>query len=474
MPKRPFVTILLALCALSQEPDSARITRVEHSLPLAGRLSGEAPLHLDIVDRMAHYRVPGVSVAVIDHGVIALAKGYGFRDREGKLPVNTDTLFEAGSISKPVAAAGALSLVEQHKLDLDEDVNQKLKSWKVPENEFTAKEKVTLRRLLSHSAGLTVHGFPGYAAGAPVPTVPQVLDGAKPANTPAVRVDTVPGTKWRYSGGGYTVMQLLVSDVTGRAFPSFLHGAVLSKAGMTRSTYEQPLPEKLHANAAIAYDRKGAPIPGRYHTYPEMAAAGLWTTASDLARFAIAIMESSNGKSERVLSHRMTVEMLKKQSGGYGLGFDVEGPTPRFSHGGVDEGFEAMLICFPDLSKGAVVMTNAQGGLRLANEILFSIAAEYGWPADFVPKVRTAVSLKPDVLARYAGQYSGDQIGKIEIAATAKGLQATAGDMSVTFYPESEKRFFTLTDEFPILDFTIDQAGKVTGFKAGPFQAKRD
>jgi CubicO group peptidase (beta-lactamase class C family) len=181
-------------------------------------------------------------VAIIDNYKIAWAGAFGVTAPGGTEPVTTSTLFQAGSISKPVAAVGAMWLVEHGKLSLDEDVNKKLKSWKVPENEFTKDQKVTLRRLMSHSAGLTVHGFPGYAVGTQMPTLVQIFNGEKPANTDPIRVDFVPGTKMRYSGGGVTIEQQLVIDVTGKPFPQFMHDTVLSKIGMTDSSYEQPLP----------------------------------------------------------------------------------------------------------------------------------------------------------------------------------------------------------------------------------------
>ena len=210
-------------------------------------------------------------------------------------------LFQAGSISKPVAATAAMKLVEEGKLALDQNINTFLTTWKVPENEFTKDKKVTLREIMSHSAGVTVHGFPGYAAGDPVPTLVQILDGVKPANTPPIRVDVVPGSIWRYSGGGYTIMQLAMTDVTHEPFPEIMRNTVLIKAGMRDSTYENPLPSRLSGVAATGYRSDGTPVPGRYHTYPEMAAAGLWTTASDLARFGIEIQKSREGRSNRIL-----------------------------------------------------------------------------------------------------------------------------------------------------------------------------
>jgi CubicO group peptidase (beta-lactamase class C family) len=208
-------------------------------LPLG---ANEPPLRLNLAELMRAYNVPGLSVAIIDNFQIVTAKSYGVLAPGSPTPVATSTLFQAGSISKPVAAAGALCLVERGRLSLDENVNQKLKTWKVPDNEFTATEKVTLRRLMSHTAGLTVHGFPGYEGNAPLPTLVQIFNGEKPANTPPIRVDIVPGTKERYSGGGVTIEQQLMIDVTGKPFPALMRELVLDKIGMANSSYEQPLP----------------------------------------------------------------------------------------------------------------------------------------------------------------------------------------------------------------------------------------
>jgi CubicO group peptidase (beta-lactamase class C family) len=262
---------------------------------------------------MQLYKVPGISVAVVDNFKIAWAKGYGVAEAGSSTPVTAHTLFQAASISKPVAAAGTLSLVEQGKLSLDQNVNQRLKSWQVPDNEFTQKEKVTLRRILSHSAGLTVHGFPGYEVGTPIPTLVQIFNGEPPANNPPIRVDIVPGTKYRYSGGGVAIEQQLVIDVTGKPFPQFMRETVLDKIGMTDSTYEQPLPAARAAMAATATRSDGKSIPGKWHVYPEIAAAGLWTTPTDLAKFGIEIALSKQGKANHVISQSMARQMLTPQ-----------------------------------------------------------------------------------------------------------------------------------------------------------------
>jgi CubicO group peptidase (beta-lactamase class C family) len=305
--------------------------------------------------------------------------------QKGGAPVRADTLFEAGSISKPVAAMAALHLVQQKKLSLDSPVNETLTSWKVPESQAANGKPVTLRELLTHTAGLTVHGLPGYAADAPVPTLVQILDGQKPANTPPIRVESEPASQWKYSGGGYTVMQQLMKE----PFPKLLHDTVLSPLGMTHSTYQQPLPAALKPQAAVPYGENGEVVPGGAHTYPEMAAAGLWTTPSDLAPYCIEVQRSLVGKANHVLSREMTRQMLAAGKGSWGLGLQIGGSTndPYFSHGGVDAGFESMLVAYAHHGDGAIVMTNAQGGSVLANEIMQSISAAYGWP-HFHPKLQ--------------------------------------------------------------------------------------
>lgn len=383
------IATLSVFCPLAAVPQSQpgleqRIERVESGLMPSGAAKGETPPKWTMADRMAHYNVVGVSVAVIDNYTIHWAKGYGKMAKDSDRPVTTETLFQAGSISKPVAATAALHLVEAGKLSLDEDVNRKLNTWHVPENDFTREQKVTLRRILSHSAGLTVHGFPGYAVNETIPGLVDILDGKKPANTPAIRVDLVPGTTERYSGGGYTVMQLMLTDVTGESFPQLLKNLMLDKIGMQHSTYQQPLPTDWAANAASGYRDNGEPVPGKWHIYPEMAAAGLWTTASDLARFAIEIEKSRQGRANHVLSREMTNQMLTRQIDGAGLGLmrSGSGDSERFGHNGADEGFQALLVSTLDSGKGAVVMVNSDNGIQLAQEILRSIAAEYSWPDD--------------------------------------------------------------------------------------------
>ncbi len=335
--------------------------------------------NFDFSARMRALHIPGASVAIVDGYRVVWARGFGVMEAGSTAQGTPETRFQAASISKAVAAMAALKLVEEGKLTLDEDVNYRLKSWKVPQNEFTREEKVTLRRLLSHSAGLTVHGFPGYDTDDKLPSVPQILDGVKPANTAAVRVDIKPGTQSRYSGGGITVMQILMIDVTGRPFPEVMQALVLSRIGMQHSTYQQPLPQDLSAAAASGHRQNGDKIHGRWHVYPEMAAAGLWTTPSDLAKFAIELQLSAEGRANHVLTREMTSQMLTRQISDVGLGIMLNGKE-GFSHGGSNEGFKCLLAATRN-GQGVVIMTNGDEGARFANEIRDAVAAEYHWPS---------------------------------------------------------------------------------------------
>ncbi len=446
-----------------------RIQRVENGLLLPVVVRGQPIVPMKLADRMRFFNTPGVSVAVVNNGKIEWAKGYGVLEAGSNESVNAATLFQAGSISKAVTAVAALRLVQQGKLNLDEDVNRRLISWRVPENEFTKEQKVTLRRILSHTAGLTNNSVGEYVFGAELPTLLQSLDGIKPANSPPIRVDYVPGSRFRYSGGGYTVLQQLLIDVEKKPFPELMRGLVLNPLKMSRSTFQQPLPSELRTSAAVGHGLNGEKTAGNWRVYPETAAAGLWSTPSELARFLIEVQQSKTGHSNKILSAATVNQMLTSQTGGWGLGFVVEGQgrTARFSHGGDTQGFNNLIVAYNDSGQGAVIMTNAVRGNALINEILRSIAKEYGW-TDYQPVERTIAVVDRKIYDGYTGQYqldiSPDYVVTISVEAgkLMMEIKQPVGRLKAELLPESETRFFR-TDVDVQVTFVKDERGQVTG-----------
>ncbi len=451
----------IAPTPVQQNDVPSRISRVERGLLPPVTVRGDTGWTIE--ERMKHHKVPGMSVAVIKDFKVEWVKTYGVKDVETGEAVDVKTLFQAGSISKPVAAMAALSKVERGKLSLEEDINKRLVSWKLPDNEFTSKKKVTLANLLSHTAGTTVHGFPGYAVGEKVPTVPQVLDGAAPANTAAVRVDLEPGTRFRYSGGGTTIMQLALTDIEGKPFPDIAREAVLKPVGMNDSTYEQPLSAEWRKRAASGHRQDGKVVEGKIHVYPEMAAAGLWTTPTDLARFAIEVQLSLLGKSNRVISKGMTERMVTPLiEGSAGLGFfqDKRGGAVYFEHGGADEGFRAQLFAHASKGYGAVVMVNSDNG-QIMPEVLRAIAREYGWD-EYVPPPVELATVPTEKLDAYVGRYrvTPDRVVNVTREGTRLFAEPTQSP-KMELLPISETRF--VRRDAPIqYAFATDAEGKVT------------
>jgi len=361
-------------------PDAPRLERAERAL--------------DINRLMRQQKIPGLSLAVIENFRIVCAKGYGVTAKDGKTPVMPTTLFLAGSISKPVAAVGALYLWQQGKLKLDEDVNRRLTSWKVPDNAYTHRHNATLRLLLSHTGGFTGGDFfPGYGLHEPLPTLVQILDGLPPATNPPMRPGFEPGTQWHYSGDGYVVVQQLITDASGQNFPDFMRTTVFEKLGMHDSSYEEPLPAGRAASAASGTLMDGTAVQGGWHVNPEMAAGGLWSTPTDLAKLAIELSLSIHGKANHLLTQDTTRELLtpqwkegvinilgtKRDPDQMGLGFFVGSQKGRFGHIGGNVGYQATLVMFADTGDGVVIMTNSDVGLTAGNALLNSIAEVYAW-----------------------------------------------------------------------------------------------
>lgn len=465
----------------AQTGDEARINRVINGLRLPVAIKGQPPATFTLANEMSENHVPGVSIAVVDNGRIAWARGFGIREAGSNSPVTPETLFEAQSISKAVTTTACLRLVISGKLSLDKPVNEYLKSWKIPPNEYQDTQQVTLRRILSHSSGLTVGGFEGYRYGDSIPTLLQILNGQKPANNPPIRVDFTPGSRSRYSGGGMEVLQQLLIDVTGQSFPNLMQHLVLTPSGMKLSTFQQPLPRALWADAATGHDSDGNVIRGKWPIHPEMAAGGLWTTPEDLARWAIEVSQAWNGTTSKLLSRTVATEMLTVQMEPYGLGVELQGAGTalEFSHAGSNHGFRAMLVMFPAVGKGAVIMANGDRADGIISNLITAIATEYGWPGRTQTE-RESVSLSAVQRDALLGVYSlpaaptGESV-TFEVTQSGNQLYGQFKGLGprapLRLFPASATNLFS---PYGLeITFSLDASGKATTLQFGQIVGKR-
>ncbi len=449
-----FLTALVALAGLragqdaATAPDTSPADRRERAIR-------------ELEQMIRRTKLPGLSIAVIEDGAIAWARGFGVREAGKEAPIDEATLFQAASISKPVAALGALILAERGELDLDTDVNEMLTRWKLPQGNGSDASRVTPRHLMSHTAGLTVHGFPGYAIDAKRPTLAQILDGEAPAKTAAIGVEFPVGAS-RYSGGGYTVLQMLMEDVAERPFEELLRELVLEPLGMERSTFAQPLPELLQANAASGHrssdqGRQAEPVPGRWHVYPERAAAGLWTTPSDLARFLIAVRAAARGEKRSVLSEDTAREMLTPQFGtssGLGPSLTFTGDeVVAFGHGGTNRGFRCDATMNLQTGDGVVVMLHSDNGAPLSEARLI-VSTNYEWVRE--------VHVDLEILESYEGKYRLNSREVFDLRLQNGQLTAQlTGQRRFPVYPASQTKFF-----YKVVDAQItlvrNEQGEVT------------
>jgi CubicO group peptidase (beta-lactamase class C family) len=438
------------------------INSIENSLIKNIQIKGDSIQKFNILERMDFYKVPGVSIAIVENGKIKWAKGYGYANTETGTKVNASTLFQAGSISKPLAALSALKLFENDSLDLNKDVNYYLKKWQIPENKFTETEKVTLEKLLTHTAGMTVHGFPGYQQTDKFPEIIDVLNGN--GNTGKIVVDTIPGSIWRYSGGGYTVMEKVVEDVSGLSLDDYMSKNILLPIGMKNSTYQQPIAKEFQNNISAAYDGNGELIKGLWNNYPEQAAAGLWTTPSDLAMYCMEIQDIVQGKKNGVLTKETVDKMLTKHKNDWGLGPSLQNEKDSliFGHGGKNAGFTNDMKAYVYQGNAIIVMTNADNGSKLISEIKNAISNYYNWSIS-QPKTIEVIELSDTTLKQYVGKYELKEqslILKVQFKDNQLFLTNTPiGNLNLS--PMTNTKFLDL-ESGTVIEFLVDE--KVNGF----------
>jgi CubicO group peptidase (beta-lactamase class C family) len=473
-----FLTFLNAFSLNAQTkkypPDvEEKIRQVENSL--AGWVQTGDNDTWTLADRMKKYNINGVSIAVIHNYKIEWARGYGFADVSEKRPVMESTLFQAASISKSLNSVGVLKLVQEKRLDLNTDINKYLVTWKFPYDSKSDSKQITIANLLSHTAGLTISGFPGYAKGEPLPTLPQILDGMKPANTAAVRSSEEPGKSFIYSGGGVTISQMIIMDVTRQPYDIFMQKNVLDPLGMTSSSYTQPPPEAKEKILATGYKADGKEVPGKFHIYPEQAAAGLWTNPVDLCRYIIETQLSYQGKSSKVLTPEISRLRLTPVLGDAALGTfvnsRVSGSFKYFNHNGGNEGFQCTAIGCRDNGEGVVIMTNSDNG-SIIEEIANSVATVYKWKDYYLPEIKKVVDVGGSVLDKYVGKYNLD--GRtVTLKRSDNGLLLNVfGDHFWNVYFTSDSDFF-IREFRGNLKFQTDKENKVTGFNFNGRQVKK-
>ncbi|WP_336517756.1 serine hydrolase domain-containing protein [Pollutibacter soli] len=465
-----FLFVQLVNTASSQEKKYSdeiekKINEVENNLGLWVQIEGATNKN-SLKDRMAFYHINGVSIAVIKNYKLEWARGYGWADSAKQTPVTNATLFQAGSISKSLNGVGVLKLAQDKKLDLYADINGYLKTWKFPYDSVSRGKKITTANLLSHTAGLTVHGFPGYENGTTIPSVPDILDGKKPqVNTAAVRSAFEPGLKFQYSGGGTTISQLMLADITGKAYEVWMFDNILKPLGMNNSTYSQSTSTDKEKWKATAYYNDGKPVKGQYHIYPEMGAAGLWTNPTDLAAYIIETQLALAGKSSKVLSPETTKLRLTPyidSSAALGVFIVKKGDQRYFQHGGVDEGFVSVYYGSMENGNGVVVMVNSYN-TGILNEIVNSVAKVYDWKGFYAPQTKKTVKVNREILQSYEGKY---HVGNSDLLITAEsdGLVLFQGDNKMNMYFISDTDFFLFESPESTFSFTKDNNNKIDGF----------
>lgn len=466
----PSLLIALCLCAtqLSAQknypPETLqKIKEVENNITSGILLNDEQPG--TIAERMAKYKVKGLSIAVVHDYKVVWAKGYGWADEAEQRPVTPETLFEPGSISKTLNALGILKLAQEGKVDLYADINTYLKSWKFPYDSLSKGKIITLAQILSHNAGLSTHGFPGHDINGPIPSIYEVLDGKEPAVTPAVRSLFEPDLKFQYSGGGTSISQVILTDVTHAVYDEWMYKNVLKPIGMVNSTYAQPPALEKRRLCASAYNPDGSAIPNKFHVYPEQAAAGLWMTPSDLCQYIIDMQLAWKGKPSKVLNADMVkLHLTPYNNGPTAMGTFIEDHdgVKYFEHGAGNDGFCGDFYGSLEDGNGVVIFLNS-GDPKMISEVINSVAKAYNWKNFYrEPQRKKVVEVPEETLTSYEGIYLYDQ----NFAAIGKKDNKHyfyTNWMYVNMYFTSSDCFFN--EEFrAIKTFLKNEKGEITGY----------
>lgn len=423
-----------------------KITAFENGLTESTELIFEDSVlnKYSIIQRMKYYKIPSVSIAIIDNEKIVLSKTYGLAGIEQNRPANTNTLYQVASISKSINALGVIKLVQDGYLSLTKDIRNYLKTWTFPDNELSKNKAITIKNLLSHTAGLSVHGFIGYSINDSLPSINQILDGQMPANNEPVKPIYPINEHFEYSGGGYTIIRKILDDNISSNYDSLMTAIVLGPLKMTNSTFSQPLSKK-YKNFAYGTDKEMKTLKGNYYIYPEQSAGGLWSTATDIAKFVLSIQHDLKGSKNAILNKQLTQEMLTPVLNNYSLGFGIveKGGEKYFWHEGESYGYNSMYYGSFTTGKGVVILTNAYpaNGHPFIQELLNSVATVYNWKEFYKPAKKKLAFVPDTLLLKYAGDYfSENPQMKITITRNGSQLELTAR--------RPEKMYATKLDTF--------------------------
>jgi CubicO group peptidase (beta-lactamase class C family) len=410
----------------------------------AVQIEGHPVTPFRLSERMTYYRVPGVSIAVIDGGTLAWARAYGVIGAGDNRPVTEKTLFQAGAVGHALTAVTVMRIAEKGLFRLDQPVNQLLVRWKIPENAFTRRTPVTLRHLLGHRAGILPGSCPGYSRHESFPDLVQILDGASPSRSLPLRIAFYPDSRFCFSSTGYSVIQQVLEETGSLPFSRVMDDELLVPLKMRGTTFECPLPDSLALLAARGHDRAGNPLPEGWRNYPQEAASGLWTTPADLSRFLTSLIDVWETSALFPLSRESMEEMIRENGSSYGLGWSVRGKdrSVRISQSGGTQGFLCMMVVYPERGQGAVVMANGDGGWWLILEILRSVALEYGWN-DFLPVWKRVDGKRSGEYAAYTGRYVFPSGFTIQVKARGGGIYAVfPGSREERAFPDPAGAFF--------------------------------
>ncbi len=446
-----------------------QIKTIEENLLPAISVKGLNDIKYTLQERMGFYEVPAVSIAIIDNYEVIWAKGYGISSVNASDSISTSTMFQAASLSKPITSTMLIQLAEKGILDIDEPVNSQLKKWKIPNNQYTANIDITPRMILLHTSGLNIPGFPGYNASDSVPKIIDILNGQEPAKTERIIPTFIPNSKWSYSGGGYVVLQLLLEETTGKTFQQLMQSYILDPLDIENSTFEQPLPNNKYKFAAKGHLQDKAIVDGNWHIYPELAAAGLWTTPFDLASVIVDLQKSIKSDSGKLLRQESAINMLSKHWGDMGLGYLIrnENENTAFTFNGGNVGYRCDFFSFLNNGKGAVIMTNSDNGQNLINEIYRSIAKQYNW-SDYNQEIIELKEVSFEKLLQLQANYiaywpNGDEY-KFNLEFESGKLYFNRKDKKYNVVPVDEKYLKVLENGWT-LDFSSNADEKMDTIK---------